>query len=223
MKLVLGMIFLVNSVFAYSAEGGKSEFTFSTREIPLTLQDTRKLHAVSQINAVDPASIIAIIQGLVALGEPLYNLIVKGKPTITTNMNPINVVPRDGARNYVEPMDLEDASDMIKRKYVMTAKNKLGSEVVRFEYVLLYQTASYEGKGKYILNAIILPQVKVGYGFEFNSQMRLVGISNAGKKDNPIVRAILNINYQIGSLTTRVEKNDALVIDGLGNVRLTSN
>lgn len=218
MKLVLGIMLLVNS-FVVNAQ----EYSFSTREVPLSKHESLKLIQGHQMNPVDPTTVIAIIQGLVALGEPIYNLVLKGKPTITTNLNPINVVPRDGARNYVEPMDLEEASDTIKRKYVMTAKNKLGKEVVRFEYVLLFQTATYNGKGKYILNAIILPQVKVGYGFEFNSQMRLVGVSNAGKRDNPIVRAILNINYQVGSLTSRVEKNDALVIDGLGGVRLTAN
>lgn len=218
MKLVLGFVLLINSVAAFSATK-HPEFTFVTKEIAVTEADSQKMQSL-MLNPIDPGTIISIAQGLVALGESVYNLVIKGKPTITTNMSPINVVPKDAARTYVDPMDLEDASEPIKRKFMMTAKNKLNQEVIKFEYMLIYQVATYEGKGKYILNAIILPQVKLGYGFDFTSTMKLIGVSNKGKKNDPIVRVILNVNYQIGSLMNRIERNDAITLDGTGLVKL---
>lgn len=211
--LILAVFFLVNANLVSA-----SEYTFHSFEVPVTKEEK---HLATMPVPVDPGQVIAWGKDIVALGEAIYDLVIKGKPTSQTEYTPINVVPRDPVtRNYVEPMELEEASDPIKRKFVLSAKNKRNQEVVRVEYLLMFQVAKYNGKGKYILNAVILPRVRVGYGFDFSSQMRLVGIANKGKASDPVVSIILDMHYRIGSLFTAQDSHNAITLNGLGNVDL---
>lgn len=217
MYYVIALFLLVSSNYSFSSTASDT-YTIETFEVPLT---RKQRETFKTMNApVDPGTVIAWGKDIVALGEAVYNLVIKGKPTITTSMTPISVVPRDPmTRNYVEPMELEEASDPIKRRFFVSAKNGFGVEVVRVEFLLLFQVAKYQGRGKYILNAIILPKVHVGYGFDFSSEMRLVGIANKGRANDPIVSVVLNMHYKIGSLNG-FEENAPITLTGNGDVTL---
>lgn len=216
MYYVLALFLLVNSNFSFSSTA--TTYTIETFEVPLTRKDHHTFRTME--TPVDPGTVIAWGKDIVALGDAIYNLVIKGKPTITTAATPISVVPRDPqTRNYVEPMELEEASDPIKRRFFMSAKNGRGKEVVKVEFLLLFQVAKYQDRGKYILNAIILPKIHVGYGFDFSSQMRLVGIANKGRAQDPIVSVILNMHYKIGSLNG-FEDNAPITLTGNGDVTL---
>lgn len=217
MNLVFTVFLLLTSGFAFSSPA--SDITITLREVPIT----QKSHdSIQEIHNPDPGTVIAWGQQLVALGESLYTLVQKGRPSITIERaTPVSVLPREAStRNYVEVMDLEDATDPIKRRFIMSAKNAYGIEVVKVQFLLAYQVARYNGKGRYIINAAIFPTVTLGYGFDFSSDMRLVGVSNKGKKDDPLTVAVLNLHYRFGSFLKFKEANDAITIRGDGTVTL---
>lgn len=218
---VLAVFFLVNSNLVSA-----SEYTFKTVQVPVTAKQSQMLDSIIPPpvggaigGTVDPGQVIGWGRDLVALGEAIYTLVSKGKPTVQTEYTPISIVPRDPiTRNYVEPMELEEATAPIKRRFITSAKNGFNQEVVRVEYLLMFQVAKYNGKGKYILNAVILPNVKVGYGFDFTSQMKLIGVSNRGKTNDPLVQIALDMHYTIGSMVTGINKHIGISINGNGEI-----
>ena len=215
---VLAVFFLVNSNLVSA-----SEFTFTTVQVPITAKQSEMLDSIVPPvgGTVDPGQVINWGRDLVALGEAIYTLVSKGKPVVQTQYTPISVVPRDPiTRNYVEPMELEEATAPIKKRFITSAKNGFNQEVVRVEYLLMFQVAKYNGKGKYILNAVILPNVKVGYGFDFSSQMKLIGVSNRGKAADPVVQIALDMHYTIGSIVTGINQHMGISINGNGEIIL---
>lgn len=217
MNLTFTLLLLLSSLtFSHSASA--SDLTISFKEIPLS---QKSLDEAPEFNP-DPGTVIAWGQQLVALGESIYTLVQKGKPSINiASYSAVSVLPREeGTRNYVELMDLEDATDPIRKKYVMSAKNLYGMEVVKVEFLLVFQVARYNGKGRYIINAMVFPQVTLGYGFDFEADMKLTGVSNKGKKDDPLTAIILNLHYKFGSFLKEQESQNSLAISGDGKVVL---
>lgn len=214
MNLVITLFLLLSSGSAFSFS---DEVEISIQEVPVSQKSSHEVN----FNP-DPGTVIAWGQSLVALGESLYTLVQKGRPNIhIASMSPVSVLPRHpGTRNYVEIMDLEDATDPIRKKYVLTAKNGYGMEVVKVSFLLVFQVARYNGKGRYVINAAVFPSVSLGYGFDFSADMKLVGISNKGKKDNPLVNVILQLHYKFGSFLKFKEANHAINISGDGRVTM---
>lgn len=213
---VLATFILINSHLVSA-----SEYTFHTIEVPVTIKQSQMLDSIIPPvgGTIDPGQVIGWGRDLVALGEAIYTLVSKGKPTVQTEYTPISVVPRDPVtRNYVEPMELEEATAPIKKRFITSAKNGFNQEVVRVEYLLMFQVAKYNGKGKYILNTVVLPNVKVGYGFDFTSKMKLIGVSNRGKANDPLVQIVLDMHYTIGSLVTGINEHIGISINGNGEI-----
>ena len=173
----------------------------------------------------DAGEVIAIAKEIVALGEQVYTLVQKGKPSNTTSFTPINIVPKDPiSKEIVDPLDMENCSFPVQKKFA-TKMMTGGVEVVRFEYMVLYTyNCSYNGTGKYIQNAIVQPvSVKTGYGWDFNASMKLQGITNHGTKAQPVVGAILTIKYSMNSWRMAFERNDTVHISGNGELKIFSN
>jgi hypothetical protein len=188
------------------------------QELPVTASHQKMLHFNTGIG-----DIISMGTQIVALGESIYNLVQKGKPSIKVGeFDPINVVPRlPGTNTYVHPMDVYGTVEepMVKR-YRATVKNMLNMNVVTYEFLLQFEYGGkYDEKGAYIQNAFIVPsKVDVAYGWDFAAQMKLIGISNSGTKDNPIATATLSIKHSFGSVLS-AESNDFNVkITGKGKV-----
>jgi hypothetical protein len=169
--------------------------------------------------------VIAVAKDIVALGESIYTLVQKGKPSNTTDFAPISIVPKDPiTKEIADPFDMENCSFPVEKKFATTMKTA-GSEVVRFEYMVIYTYGcSYNGTGKYIQNAIVQPvSVKTTYGWDFNATMKLSGIMNHGTKAEPVVGAMLTIKYSMNSWRTAFERNDTVHITGKGELKNYSN
>lgn len=169
--------------------------------------------------------VIAVAKDIVALGESIYTLVQKGKPSNTTEFAPISVVPKDPiTKEIADPFDMENCSFPVEKKFATTMKTG-GAEVVRFEYMVIYTYGcSYNGAGKYIQNAIVQPvTVKTSYGWDFNATMKLSGIMNHGTKADPVVGAMLTIKYSMNSWRTAFERNDTVHITGKGELKSYSN
>lgn len=172
-------------------------------------------------NFSDVGQVIAIGKEIVALGEQIYTLVQKGKPTVQTDFAPIQVVPKDPVtKEAIDPFDMENCAFPTTKKYSTSVKT--GEQVVAyFEYMVVFTyNCSYNGKGKYIQNAMVQPvTVRMGYGFDFNATMKLSGIMNHGSKSSPNVGALLTIKYSILSWRRALEKNETIHITGDGQLK----
>lgn len=167
-------------------------------------------------------AVIKVARDMVALGEAIYDLVKKGKPTNTTDYAPISVVPRNSAtKEHVDPFDLEGFSMPVEKNYTAKILNGLGREVVSFSYKVMYSYGgSYNGTGKYLTNVIIVPgSIRTTFGWDFNASMKLSGIMNHGSKENPIAGIMITVKYQMNSWSAAFERNDTIHITGNGEMK----
>lgn len=147
--------------------------------------------------------IIGNIADLVALGEEIYTLVDKGRPTNSTVYIPISVIPKVSGQP-VDLLDTENWPRPTKKTYEITYKNPFGAEVVKFRYSLFYTVGgTYDGKGAYITALQIIPEsVRTLYGWEFFATMRIGSIQNVGTRANPVAGITIMLEYHV---TTMVE------------------
>ncbi|MFY7992033.1 MAG: hypothetical protein ACOVP4_01985 [Bacteriovoracaceae bacterium] len=167
-------------------------------------------------------TVIGLAKDIVALGESIYTLVQKGKPTNTTEYAPISVLPKAAVAGAEVMWDeMENFSMPTEKKFVTSIKNGVGKEVVRFEYMIIFShSGSFNGAGKYIAGAEIIPvSVKTSFGWDFNATMKLGGIMNNGSKADPVAGANITIKYQMTSWSSAFERNDLIYINGNGDIK----
>ncbi len=173
----------------------------------------------------DPSQVgrvISVAKDFVALGESIYELVKKGRPTNTTSYNAISVVPKDPmTKEAISPFDLEGFSVPEERSFTAIVKNGFDQVVVKFDYQLVYSYGgSFEGNGKYLTGVMVVPKsVHTSFGWDFNATMKLDAIMNHGSKANPVAGALVTIKYQMNSWTSSFERNDTLHVTGAGQVK----
>lgn len=213
---------LVKEGLAIDMTSSKSRSTggFTGPDIPV---DPGPVTGSSFGNRVDTAGrVITVARDMVALGEAIYELVRKGKPSNMTEYAPISVVPRDPmTKEYLDPFELEGFSMPVERNFISRVKNGTGKEVVKFAYKVIYSYGgSYNGAGRYLTNVLIVPSsVVTRFGWEFNASMRLSGIMNHGSRANPIAGVMVTIKYQMNSWSTAFERNDTIHITGNGQLK----
>ena len=166
--------------------------------------------------------VISAARDMVALGEAIYELVKKGKPSNVTEYAPISVVPKDPTtKEIADIFDLEGFSMPVQRTYTTKIRNGVGKVLVNFTYKVMYSYGgSYNGTGKYLTGVIIVPQsVKTTFGWDFNASMKLSGMMNHGTKANPVAGVMLTIKYQMNSWSAAFERNDTIHITGRGEFK----
>lgn len=174
-------------------------------------------------------SVIQTAKDVVALGEAIYSLVEHGRPKVTTDYAPIDILPRDPsnteadpAKKYaVSPFDMEGFSMPVEKMITAKVKSPTGAAPVVFQYKVVYSYGgSYNGVGKYLTGINIIPaNVQVAHGWTFNSTMKLTGMMNHGTRQNPIVGAMITIKYSMSSMTQAFERNDTIYINGDGSMK----
>lgn len=196
--------------------------SFEVYEVPVSDAEAK---SAPLLLAADPGlgTVIAVARELVALGEVLYPLIKRGQPEVTTEFAPINVLPTDPATGrHADPFMMENARSPISKKFVGVVKNGFNMEVVRLEFMAHFSPgASFDGHGKYLQNAIIVPtQIWATWGWEVNATMKLQSIANQGTRAEPVAAAVLNMNYTVKNLITHIEKNHLVELNGNGELKV---
>jgi hypothetical protein len=166
--------------------------------------------------------VISVARDMVALGESIYHLAQKGKPSNVTEYAPISVVPRDPmTKEYADPFDMENFSMPVEKNYTTIIKNGIGKEVVRFDYKIVYSYGgSHNGVGRYLTNVMIIPSsIKTSFGWDFNASMKLGGIMNHGTKAQPVAGVMVTVKYQMNSWSASFERNDTVHITGRGELK----
>lgn len=166
--------------------------------------------------------VISAARDMVALGEAIYELVKKGKPSNMTEYAPISVIPRDPmTKEIADIFDMEGFSMPVERNFVTKIKNGTGKEVVIFNYKVVYSYGgSYNGAGRYLTNVIIVPSsIRTSFGWEFNASMKLSGMMNHGSRANPVAGVMVTVKYQMNGWRTAFERNDTIHITGAGQLK----
>lgn len=168
----------------------------------------------------DAGKIIATGRELVALGEDIYRLVVKGKPQNITSYAPVSIIPKFGD-SYVDIFDTENWSAPRKNTYEINYKNLYGMTVVKFRYSVIYSYGgTYNGKGAYITGAHMVPDsVMTSWGFTFSATMKLNSLTNLGTKERPVAGAVLAMEYTVETILQASLETDSYYITGRGGFK----
>lgn len=171
-----------------------------------------------QVDPLDKVGqVIGVARDLVALGEDIYRLVIKGKPTATSSYAPISIIPKvNGAP--VELFDTENWRFPVKKTYERSWENLYGITVAYFRYSVIYSYGGrYNGKGAYITSLQVVPEaVNTLFGFDFTANMKLGGFQNQGTKANPMAGATILMDYTVGSVLDTRAYVDSFFIQGDG-------
>lgn len=176
---------------------------------------------IGSVNPIDTAGkVVQIGRDLVALGEDIYKLVIKGKPSVTTKYTPISVIPKVNG----EPVDILETEMWkapIKRTYEVSWENIYGMTITTFRYSVIFAYGgTYNGKGAYLTAVQVVPEsVMVSFGFDFTATMKLGGIQNQGTRLSPIAGATLLIEYTVNSVMSASSQVDSFFVTGRGEFK----
>jgi len=100
----------------------------------------------------------------------------------------------------------------------------MGIEVVEFDFAVnfFYGGRYNDGhtirdKGRYLAHITVAPRrLNVKWGFHMKAQVEIPTVLNAGTRENPVSRAVLNLNMQYGSIIFEERMQVTWQIDGDG-------
>lgn len=227
-KLAILFIFMFSTFFA-QAQDPYYQISEVTVEALESSDDSNTSEKYIHIkNYVEPGpetevgDVISTIKEIIAFGKEIYKIVEAGKPVINTHYAPISVLPLETeyGRN-ITPMDLSHWKAPKFVKFKVTYKNGYGSEVVAFTYnINMSHGGKLHGKGAYITNAQIVPEkISVAWGYTFNAQMSLVGLTNLGSDEDPIAGATLQLSYSVSTFLKEDKNNMSIFISGDGTIQ----
>jgi hypothetical protein len=176
------------------------------------------LNETGQVDQFDKVGkVIATARDLVALGESIYNLVQKGKPTNTTSYAPISIIPKQNGV-MVDILDVEGFTAPAARTYEIKYTNLFGMDTVVFRYTVMFSyNGSYNGRGAFITGAQIVPvTASTMFGYDFRANMKLGGIQNTGTKENPVAGATMLLEYEVKTVIKASLSVDSYYINGRG-------
>ena len=169
---------------------------------------------------IDPGKVISVAKDLVALGEDIYKLVIKGKPTNLTKYSPISVIPKINGEP-VDVMETEGWQAPVKRTYRVVFENLYGIDVVDFTYSVIFAYGgSYNGAGAYLTAVQIVPEsVRTLFGFDFTATMKLGGIQNLATRTNPVAGATIILEYTVNSVFVADNQASSFFVTGRGEFK----
>lgn len=197
--------------------GEELEVLIQSQKSPTFFDYLAKSQGLQKINA---AGVIMMTKELIALGKEIYKIVEAGKPVVTINSEPIEVLPRDEDGTTISAMNLSGWKAPIVKKYRVATKNYLGMKPASFDFMLIFSYGGNDrGKGAYITGAQIKPTaVNVKWGYTLNAEFKVQTIMNEGAWDNPVAGAVLSIDYGISTVLQDQQHSKTFYINGKGQV-----
>jgi hypothetical protein len=237
------MLFVITGIFSSVSVQANTDFSNDANYLSIKNMEVREIHVgplginsyevISEKDIsypqglpdssgrVDPTEkvgkVISVARDLVAFGEELYRLVIKGKPSNATTYAPISVIPRINGVN-VDILDTDTWKAPVKRTYEVIYKNFYRMDVVTFRYSVMYSYGgSYDGKGAYLTAVQIIPEsVRTMFGYDFTATMKLGGLQNQGTRANPIAAATILMEYTVSTVLVASNEVRSFFITGNG-------
>lgn len=198
-------------------DGNEIEILLQSNRVPSFFDFLSKSQGIQKVNA---AGVIMMTRELIALGKEIYKIIEAGKPVVTINTEPVEILPRDEDGNTISAMELSGWKAPIVKKYRVATKNYLGMSPASFDFMLIFSYGGNDrGKGAYITGAQIKPTgVNVKWGYSLNADFKVQTIMNEGAWDNPVAGAVLSIDYKISTVLQDQQNSKTFYINGKGEI-----
>jgi hypothetical protein len=105
--------------------------------------------------------------------------------------------------------------------FKVTFKNGYGTEVVSFEYRIIYlHSGEVNGKGKYIGYATAVPaNIRVLFGFNLNVNTVVPTVYNTGTSSNPVAGMQMDLKWQLSTIASENRGAVSYVIEGNGGFK----
>lgn len=209
-----------------SQDGDLEEVVVSTEKVAMDYIDFAYAEFKEKADpASDPITVGKIIDTageIVGLGEEIYTLVQKGKPSVNVDSAPISVLPLN--LNKTAPMSALEMTSWkapVVKKFRIKTKNYLGATTVDFGWKVVF---SYGGqlneKGAFITGAFVKPEhVKVLFGYDLTVSYKLQSISNMGSSEYPIAQAVIDLDFKIETVLQTTMKSQSYLITGQGNIK----
>ncbi len=146
------------------------------------------------------------------IGRRVWELVSFGKPVAWVSSSVAHGLPK-GIKCWSE---LEGWSWPQSKVYNVLYKNKLGGNAIDYTYRISYiHGGNIEGVGQYLSNVQIVPMnLKVGWGYTFNSRAEVPMVFNVGSKKDPIAAMQVNVRWKVESLVMNSEQSHMFNIGG---------
>lgn len=157
----------------------------------------------------------------VSLGLRVWNLVKDNRPIASVSTQRVAVIPAS-VQSWNE---MENWKGPAVKTYTVEAVNGYGVAVISHTYtVAMNYGGSFNGAGQYIMNATIIPtNVDVMWGgFELNSEVEVGNALNTATKDNPVPALDLQLKWQMRSILSHLQGNDAFYISGDGKINFVN-
>lgn len=225
--LLLALILSASTSFATQNEDPYYQISAVTTEVIASSDDSPSIgHPDDTYILPSPTpsvgDVIATARQIIAFGKEIYKIIEAGKPVINTSYAPISVLPLETKHGTgITPFHLSNWQRPKFVKFKVTYLNGYKQEVVAFTYnVNMSYGGQYGGLGSYITNAQIVPEtVTVAWGYTFNANMSLVGLTNIGSEANPVAAATLVLSYSVKTVLKEEKKNVTMFVAGDGTIQ----
>lgn len=208
-----------------SQDGYLDEVVVSTEKVAMDYADYSFAEfekAAEPKNPITVGQVLDTAGEIVGLGEEIYTLVQKGKPTVNVDSAPISVLPMN--LNKTAPMSALDMTSwkapMVKR-YRIKTKNYLGATTVDFGWKVVFSYGGQlEEKGAFITGAFVKPEhVKVLFGYDLTVNYKLQSVSNMGTREYPIAQAVIDLDFKIETVFQTTMKSQSYLISGQGNIK----
>ena len=203
----------------YQIQKIQSSLSFEANSMQNSLNFTDKCEpqnsSVRNFNA-NVLSELAVDE-IINIGEKVWDIVKEGAPVVETEINRASALPA-GVDCWMELSGWQTPKSQL---YRVTYKNLYGITVVDFKFRVIFSYgADVNGKGRYIANATIMPaDLHVTWGYNFNAQVHIPLVFNAGTKEAPIAGMQLEVKWNISTPFNYKEKSEVFYITGDGQLQ----
>lgn len=154
------------------------------------------------------------LETIVAVGKQIWEIIEANRPVVNVSTNKASAFPL----GYSDWQLMNGWQTPTSQAYRVVYRNAFGNAVIDFTFKLIYSYGgSVKGKGQYLANVTIVPaDLYVSWGFKFNANVVVAGVTNAGSAGRPLAGMEIQLQYTVESVLMHSQGTEAFYVRGDG-------
>jgi hypothetical protein len=206
--------FIIKSVTIRQISGQPVDQSVQTYDQTLPLPIVLPSPGVSSAPSGDDGGIFSSLD-VIGVGKEIWSIIEANQPALNADINHYSALPPN-----TTPDQLEHWSDPKRSEFQMVYTNKLGMDVVKFSYMIMFQYGgALKGAGKYVANASLIPtHIAVDWGYKIDAQVQNFPPTNVGSDQNPIAMIQMALKWTVSGEFNKEQDGASYNLDGNGRI-----
>lgn len=147
------------------------------------------------------------------MGKKIWDIVEANKPVVDIETDFATALPK-GTKDW---RAFEGWQSPAARVYRVRYKNRFGMKVVDFSYRVLYTYGgSVLGRGRYLTNVTVEPDVDVLWGYKFNAKVAIREPINTGTTENPVAGLEMAMSWEVDTVVKHLEGSTSYFVRGDG-------